>query len=538
MKNRAIALMITAQLLAPALAYAADGYAGGKLSGKYGPNSFESNTNVVASTGTEDENSSRLQNQVSGKQEAALRAMDEKKKSKSKLKKKNKTQEDTTTGTIGQSGLPVIVYGDNVVYHSDTGDFRATGKVRIYQGTQKLYTTLAEGNMKSGDLYLNKGGRMVDGKSVTDSKWAHYNFTSKDGLVKEMKGTNEKDYYEAKEAVIYPDRMELTAGGMTTRCPAVKHSHCVEVRANKVVMYPNDKIIAFGVKVYIKGKHIYSRDRWVNKLDNKDDQNSLIPHIGYSKKHGVELAYNWKFPLGDKDTAYADLKYYSKIGWRPMYSERHDERNFYVKLQNGYDEDDNDDWIKKERDITIGYKSHKFNKKWPLNYSAYISHGLWSDSGVISWHTEYGVFVTHDTIKLTQGKRPLTLNLGVGHKWTKESINEYTDKTMLYSGTLRQSFVGGWSSWLGYYWQKTTNSVFAYANPDMDRELQLGIARNFDANNSLSWMMRYDQGQRNVYEYVWRYTHSFCCWRFMLEYRDKRYNGEKDYTIYYDLFRW
>jgi lipopolysaccharide assembly outer membrane protein LptD (OstA) len=72
--------------------------------------------------------------------------------------------------------LPVIVYGDNVVYHSDTGDFRATGKVRIYQGTQKLYTTLAEGNMKSGDLYLNKGGRMVDGKSVTDSKWAHYNF--------------------------------------------------------------------------------------------------------------------------------------------------------------------------------------------------------------------------------------------------------------------------------------------------------------------------------------------------------------------------
>jgi hypothetical protein len=30
--------------------------------------------------------------------------------------------------------------------------------------------------------------------------------------VKEMKGTNEKDYYEAKEAVIYPDRMELTQG--------------------------------------------------------------------------------------------------------------------------------------------------------------------------------------------------------------------------------------------------------------------------------------------------------------------------------------
>jgi len=215
MKNRAIALMITAQLLAPALAYAGDGYTGGKLSNKYGPNNFADNANTVNSTGTEDEKSSRLQDQISGKQEAALRALDQSKNKKSKVKKKG--QETKSTEQIGQSGLPVIVYGDNVVYHPDTGDFRATGKVRIYQGTQKLFTTLAEGNMKSGDLYLNNGGRMVDGKNVTDSKWAHYNFADKNGLLKEMKGTNEKDYYEAKEAVIYPDRMELTQGGMTTR---------------------------------------------------------------------------------------------------------------------------------------------------------------------------------------------------------------------------------------------------------------------------------------------------------------------------------
>ncbi len=537
MKNRAIALIITAQLLAPALAYAADGYAGEKLSSKDGPNSFGKTTiNDAAGMRNEDENSPRLQDQISGKQEAALREMDEKNKPKNKRKKKNTAK--TTTAPIGQSDLPVIVYGDNVVYHPDTGDFTAKGKVRIYQGTQKLYTTLAEGNMKTGDLYLNKGGRMVDSTSTTDSKWAHYNFTSKNGLVKDMQGKSAKDFYAAKEAVIYPDRMELTEGGKTTRCPAVNHTKCIEVKANKVVMYPNDKIIAFGVKVFMKGKHIYSRDRWVNKLDGSESRNSLIPHIGYNKTHGVEITYDYQQPLGEKDMAHAELKYYSKIGWRPRIYDRHDERNFYVTIQNGHTEDSNNNWIKKERDVTIGYKSHKFNKKWPLNYSFYYNHGLWSDQYNNSWHTEYGVFLTHDTIRLSKSKRPLTLDLGVGHKWTKESINDYIDKTMLYSGTLRQSFVGGWGAWLGYYWQKTTNSVFAYATPDMARELQLGFVKNFDANNNLVWTMRYDEGKRNVYEYVWRYTHSFCCWRFMVEYRDKRYNGEKDYTVYYDLFRW
>ena len=536
MKNRAIALLITAQILSPVVAFAGDGYVGGKLSSKYGPRGFGTDINAVANSSSADENPARFQDQISGKEEKALQKLGEKKQTKAKAKKKN--QETTSTEQIGQSGLPVIIYGDNVVYHPDSGDFTATGKVRIYQGTQKRYTTLAEGNMKTGDLYLNKGGRMVDGTSTTDSKWAHYNFNSKTGLLKDMKGHGVDDFYEAPVAEIYPDRMELSQGAMTTRCPAVKHSHCLEVRSDKVVMYPNDKIIAFGVKVYVKGKHIYSRDRWINDLNDNQQENSLIPHIGYSKSHGVEITYNWKFPFGDKDMVKADLKYYSKIGWRPMYSARHDEKNYYVSLQNGYDEDDNDDWIKKERDITIGYKSHKFNKKWPLNYSAYYSHGLWSNNGTRSWHTEYGVFMNHDTIKLTQGKRPLTLDLGICHKWTKESITDYIDKTMLYSGTLRQKFVGGWDTWLGYYWQKTTNSVFDYANPDMARELQVGVVMTFDQNNNISWLARYDEGKRSVYEYVWRYTHSFCCWRVVLEYRDKRYKGEKDYTIYYDLFRW
>lgn len=44
----------------------------------------------------------------------------------------------------------------------------------------------------------------------------------------------------------------------------------------------------------------------------------------------------------------------------------------------------------------------------------------------------------------------------MGHKWVRESINDETKKTMLYSATLRKNFDGGWNTWLGYYYEKNT----------------------------------------------------------------------------------
>ena len=393
-----------------------------------------------------------------------------------------------------------------------------------------------EGNIKTGDVYLQQGGRLIDGPNTTNGKWAHYNFLDKTGTIKNMEGTNGKDIYHSDIGHIYPDRIELTEGASTSRCPAVDHAKCVDVRSNKVIIYPNDKIIAYDVKVYIKGKHIYSRDRWINDL-TKSDQNSFMPHLGYTKEHGLEVTYRYNYVFNEKNTATADLVWYKKIGWRPMFYDVQDEKNFYVKLQNGHTEDSNNNWIKKERDLTIGYKSHKFNKKWPLNYSAYASHGFWTGSGYDSWHSETGFFINHDTI--TFGKvRPLTLNLGTGYKLTHESANSSTTRSMLYSATLGKPFLGGWYSWLGYYWEKDRNNLFAYNMPDMARELQLGINKTFDSRNRLTFITRYDEGKSKIYEYIWRYTYDFCCWRLNFEFRDKKYENKRDWSVGYDLYRW
>ena len=301
MTNKALALAVTLSLTMSTTAFAAVNYHGEKLSDNYGPDFVAVNSTTTAYP---DDQKSPLV--VKGT--------------------KQDTKEIGTKGsgkTAAQEALPITLYGDHVVYHQDSGEFTAKGNVRIYQGKQELYTTLVEGNMKSGDVYMKKGGRLVEGETSTTSEWAHYNFTNKSGKIKKLSGTSGPDIYRSEEGTIYPDRIELDKGAVTTRCPAIHHSPCLEIRAGKVVIYPGDKLIAYDVKVYVKGKHIYSRDRLISKLSEKEKQGVIIPHIGYTSDHGMELEYNYEHVFSANDTANADMKYYTKIGWRPMYSFSH-----------------------------------------------------------------------------------------------------------------------------------------------------------------------------------------------------------------------
>lgn len=528
MKKKALALAITGYLAFATTGFAAVNYDGGKLSDSNGPNFIPDKaalSGTTSSTINADVGSTHLQDEPSLKN----------KKTTAVTGKKGKNKEAQVAPA--QNTLPITLYGDQVVYHNDTGDFTAQGRVRIYQGTQQLFTTQVEGNMKTGDVYLNKGGTLLDGKTKNTSQWAHYNFNNKTGKLKDMNGTSGNELYTAEEGEIYPDRIVLNSGGSTSSCPAVDHTKCLEVKANKVVIFPNDRLIAYGVKVFVKGKHIYSRDRWINDLTKEKNTQSLVPHIGHSSKHGWEITYNYEQPLSDTNQFTANLKYYSKIGWRPEFSDRQDARNFYVAIKNGFEEDDDNNWVKKERDVTFGYKSHKFTNKLPLSYSGYASHGLWSNAGYVSWHSEAGVFINHDRISFGD-THPLNLDMGVGHKWTHESFTDKTDKTLLYSVTLSKAFDPGWNTYVGYYWQKLYNPVFAFNTPSMARELQVGLIKRFDALNNGSYILRYDEGLHKVYEHIFRYTHDFCCWRVMLEYRKKVYNNTNEWSVNYDLYRW
>ena len=216
---------------------------------------------------------SALGSNVKKTETKSLRAGNEKKSSSPADKGKKQATKN------GAQPLPLIIKGNDAQYSSESGDFIIEGNVRLKQGLTNVTSTQAVGNANTGDIWLLEGGTLQEPTTRVNVRWAHYNFNQETGELLHLKGASTPnsgsrkfDYYEAPHGLIEHGMLIMDQGGMTTRCPAVKHPPCVSVKAKTITIIPNDRIIARGVQVFVKGKHIYSRDVWVNDLKKKNQQ--------------------------------------------------------------------------------------------------------------------------------------------------------------------------------------------------------------------------------------------------------------------------
>ncbi len=438
---------------------------------------------------------------------------------------------------MGQN-LPVHLSADHSEYDNSSGDFVVSGNVVITQGKEKLLADYAVGNMKTGDIWLDDGGTLVEPESRMNGKWVHYNFNNKTGEIKEISGKGLKDWYRAPHAEIQPDKIIIDQGGVTTRCPALKNEPCLAIRAKTFEIYPKEKIVAHDVKVYVKGKHIYSRDLWVNNFD--ENPTKIVPRIGWNgKKTGFYGKLDISKDFSSKTSVHADITEYSRVGFRPTYELKQNERNFSIQYMHGWDEDD-DIWYKKHNNWLLKYKKHHIIDGLPLTYSGYFEYGQWQRENrhYKSWHMESAVYLNHDPIYLFNS-RNTALYLTIGRKWVHESYTGDMRTTDLYYSTLRQKLGSHWSTWIGYYRENLTSSLFDIGQPDMARELRNGLQYKMDDKNIFSIVNRYDIGKHSQYKTYYRWEHRFCCWSLMLEYEKRYYkNRESTLRIKYELLGW
>ena len=436
--------------------------------------------------------------------------------------------------------MPIKLSADHAEYDSTSGDFHATGNVIIIQGPEKLLTTAAVGNMKTGDVWLKTGGTLIEAQSTMKGEWVHYNFNSNTSEVKQISGKTVKEFYDAPHATIYPDKIVVDKGGKASLCPAKKHPPRLSITANTFEIYPKDKMVAHDVKVFVRGKHIYSRDLWINRFN--DNQTKILPRAGYDGDNGTYLGVEIGQPISEKTNLNAELTQYSKAGFRSLYKIDHDERNFRVSYLYGWDEDD-DVWYKKQNTWRIDYKNHHIIDGLPLSYSANFEYGLWNrydlktkKTGPKSWHKEYAVYLNHDPIYLFNSKDTV-LNLTVGKKWVNESYTGDTLSTDMYYATLGQKLAPQWRTWVGYYREKQTSALFDIGQPDMARELRNGLQWAPDSKNVVSIINRYDLGKHNNYETDYRWLHKFCCWALEFTYEQEHYDGgDKSLKVMYYFY--
>lgn len=440
-----------------------------------------------------------------------------------------------------QQALPIHLTADHAEYDSVSGDFHASGNVIVTQGTDKLLTTYATGNMKTGDVWLEQGADIVQPENKMHGKWAHYNFNTKTGEIKEISGTGVKDIYNAPHATIYPDKMVVDEGGTMSRCPAVKHPPCLSVKAKTFEIYPKEKMVAHDVQVFIRGKHVYSRDLWVNNF-NDEDKTKIMPRIGYDgSDNGAYVKLEITQPITEKTMVDIELPQYSKVGFKPVYKISHNERNFRISYFNGWDEDD-DDWYRKQNTWRFDYKNHHIMDGLPLSYSAYYEYGLWNSwdretkkSGTKRWRKEYAVYLNHDPIYLFNSKDTV-LNLTIGKKWIGESNTDELRSTNMYYATLGQKLAPKWRTWAGYYREDRFSNLYEIGQADMDQELRNGLQWTPDSKNVISVINRYDLVGHQNYETDYRWLHKFCCWALEFTYEKNDHDGDNSFKVQYYFY--
>jgi len=433
--------------------------------------------------------------------------------------------------------MPINLSADHCDYNNASGEFHISGNVVITQGVEKLMTSEAWGNLKTGDVYMEKGGTVVEKNSKSSGKWVHYNFNNKTGEIKEITGITKKDSFSAPHAVVTPEKIVLDEGGTSSRCPAKLHPPCFSISAKTIEVYPNDKLIAKDVKVYIKGKYVYSRDRWINNFD--DNTTRIMPRVGWGgRRNGAYIKLDVSQPIGDDVNIRALIPKYSKAGFKPLYSLNHSNKHFSINYKNGWEEDD-DIWYRKQNTWRVSYKPHHIAKGLPLTYSGYFEYGLWKreNRNYQSWHREYAAYLSHDPIHLFNSKKN-SLNLTVGKKWVNESYTNETVSTTMYYTNFAQEISPKFTVWNGYYQEDKTSSLFDIGQPDMAKEWRIGLNFKPDKANTFGIVNRYDTEKGHEYETDYMWIHRFCCWRLEFVFEDEKRKDDHSFKVhwYFDNF--
>lgn len=450
---------------------------------------------------------------------AAAEAAGENKELNARANRNIETEE--AAGQVGEEEsvlpAPVVFEGDDISFDNATGEVYAKGNVMIVQSDAKLTADLMYGNTKDADVWIDGRAHITQPDLALDGYDTFYNYQDREGTMAKVDGKVENKFITGENLEFYPDEV-IIYNGTITRCPAKKPDY--HIAARRIEIWPDDKLVAYDAKAYVKGKVIYSTKRYETKIGKNAKQNSAFPTIGFNSGDGFYLKQRVERPLGSDVAAYADIGYYSKHDFRSEYGVAKYNKDYTVTLHAGDFQDDDDEWITKEPELRVDFGRKRL---WdtPFRYDINASVGRWSDDVKRSWHQEYNVYFSRDPILLDE---TMKLYLGAGYNFIKESYDGSRISTLKQDITLAKAFSPRFTAWTGYHYTKKNNTrtLFNYESADVAQELASGFNYRIDAKNSIGVSQSYDLENNRTADMDYTWYRDLHCWQVALTYREKR----------------
>lgn len=428
---------------------------------------------------------------------------------------------------------PIAFEGEELSYDERDGSFVAKGKVDILQvDAHRFQGEEVKGNTKTQDINIPDKAhimQMTPGQTrvTLDGYRVKYNYGQKTGSLENGKGKAGAHYITGKRFEFYPDRI-VVYNGTDTKCGAIKPDY--HMAADKMVVYPNQKVVMDKVRFCIRGRTIFTRDHYETGIGENASKDKNWPRVGYSSSDKFWIGWNQTFNLRPQVDAHANLLLTGADGWRSNYDITWYNRGMSTGIRYGYYQDGNDKWIKKQPSYFWNY-GHRLGHSH-FNYSLGVEHGDWYGNGVHSDHTEYNFGLGYDPIKFNR----YTLYLHTGYNITKESYNASKVNGFNADAVLTKDFDERWAAYVGYHYSKknSRNTLFTYNTDDYSRKLESGFSYRIDDKNRLAVGTKYDMDHREWKNIDYYWYHDMHCTQFILRYKSK----ENSWNVRWEFTPW
>lgn len=417
---------------------------------------------------------------------------------------------------------PITFEGDDLSFSDATGEVFAKGNVKIQKDQTLIQTEELRGNTKESIIRVDGSANFTQPGVNLIGSGVEYNYKIRSGSLGEANGKVGKEFVGAKNISLTADELVLHDGTIT-RCPAKVPDY--HISADKIEVWPGNKIIAYNAKFWIKDKMIFSLPKYQKSIKENAQSESDFPQLGYTSKDGAFIIQHLEYPISNNVAAFANLAYYTKSDFKPNVGIINRDTNYTLSLSQGHYRDSDDKWIKKEPELKLDYFGGKIGQS-PISYRFGAVYGKWADKYKTSWHQDYSVYFSHDPIRIGDSVR---LNLGTGFEWLHESYDNSSQEIFRYDATLIKDFSPRFSTWVGYHSYDKQSNLFDYDTPDLNKQLDSGFHYQIDKMNGFTYNQTYDLDRNRVYDQDYTWNRDLHCWQADITYRAKR--GEIKWTF-------
>ena len=441
---------------------------------------------------------------------------------------KAKAQLPNPSKTYEKDPAPAVFEGDDLIYHADTGEFIATGKVDILQiDGHRFQTKAATGNVKEQVVRIKDRAHVLQLKEgapriTLDGYRTVYNYGTKTGTMGRAKGKAGHYYISGRRFEFYPDHI-VVYNGTQTKCGAIRPDY--HLSAEKMEIWPEQVIKMYEVKFWIKDT-IVGAKAYEEREINDTGQNQF-PRVGYNKDNGLYVEQRFEQKINDNVKTVINAHINTKHGIRSSGELRYDNRDSHARLVYGYYYDDNNNWIQKLPSLILNYNRHM--STMPLFYNLEYEIGRWRSDTVSSTHQKYEFGLGRDTIFFNGWALMLYTSFTV----TKESADNSTVKGMNYYATLAKEFNKRFAAYTAFQYTKNTSdrSLFKYENEDYEKQFSLGATYRLDDKNRVAMGMKFDADRGSLEDVDYYWYHDLHCSQLIMRYREKRSKFEAQWQF-------